>query len=187
MFNILLQVMDHGKLTDNNGRTTDFGNVILIMTSNVGARDLQQSPIGFSQDVQPGDDEREYRRVFAPEFRNRLDARIRFAPLQPVVMERIVEKFVAELQGQLADRGVSLTLKPAARAYLAEKGYDPLMGARPLARVISEELKKPLSEEILFGKLDGGGSVTVDLNAAGELVLRPRKKRARRSKEKVDA
>ena len=187
VFNILLQVMDHGKLTDNNGRTTDFGNVILIMTSNVGARDLQQSPIGFSQDVQPGDDEREYRRVFAPEFRNRLDARIRFAPLQPVVMERIVEKFVAELQGQLADRGVSLTLKPAARAYLAEKGYDPLMGARPLARVISEELKKPLSEEILFGKLDGGGSVAVDLNAAGELVLRPRKKRARRSKEKVDA
>ena len=178
VYNLLLQVMDHGKLTDNNGRLTDFSNVILIMTSNVGARDLQTAVIGFGSEARTGDDEREYKRVFSPEFRNRLDARIRFAPLRPEVMERIVEKFISEIRAQLADRDIALQVNEGAIAVLATLGYDPLMGARPLARVISEQIKKPISEEVLFGKLEHGGGVTVDAKA-GALTFRYRKKRAK--------
>ncbi|MFT4702993.1 MAG: ATP-dependent Clp protease ATP-binding subunit ClpA [Bradymonadia bacterium] len=178
VFNILLQVMDYGKLTDNNGRTTDFSNVILIMTSNVGARDLQTGAIGFGSGVQMGDDEREYKRVFSPEFRNRLDARVRFGPLQPAVMERIVAKFVREMEAQLLDKNVRLTLEPAAVAWLAEAGFDPLMGARPLARVITDSLKVPISEEVLFGKLENGGTVTVDVKD-DELTFKFRKRRSK--------
>ena len=178
VYNLLLQVMDHGKLTDNNGRLTDFSNVILIMTSNVGARDLQTAVIGFGSEARTGDDEREYKRVFSPEFRNRLDARIRFAPLRPEVMERIVEKFIREIQAQLAARDIALQVNKGAIAALATLGYDPLMGARPLARVISEQIKKPISEEVLFGKLEHGGGVTVDAKA-GALTFRYRKKRSK--------
>jgi len=179
VFNILLQVMDHGKLTDNNGRQTDFSNVILIMTSNVGARDLQTPPIGFSQESRQGDDDREYKRVFSPEFRNRLDARVRFASLRPETMGRIVEKFMREVADSVFARGVKLQTTPAAVALLARLGYDELLGARPLARVIAEHVKRPLADELLFGKLAEGGSVTVD---ADEETIRLHCRRAPKRK-----
>ena len=133
------------------------------MTSNVGARDLASSPIGFSSETRLGSNDREFNRVFSPEFRNRLDARIRFAALKQEVMERIVVKFIDELSLQLADRRVSVTVDEAAREYLGKEGFDPLMGARPLARVIVEQVKRPLSEEILFGGLEHGGEATVTI------------------------
>jgi ATP-dependent Clp protease ATP-binding subunit ClpA len=164
LFNLLLQVMDHGALTDNNGRKSDFRHVILIMTSNVGARELSKRLPGFggSGGVQFGDTDEAYKRMFSPEFRNRLDAKVDFQPLDPVVMGQIVDKFVGELAAQLAERKVTIDLTPASRAYLAEKGYDPMNGARPLARVIQDEVKRPLTDELLFGKLAGGGHVRVD-------------------------
>jgi ATP-dependent Clp protease ATP-binding subunit ClpA len=163
LFNLLLQVMDHGALTDNNGRKSDFRHVVLIMTSNVGARELTKRLPGFGAgDGKFGDTDEAYKRMFAPEFRNRLDAKVDFAPLDPSVMGRIVDKFVKELAEQLADRKVTVEIRPAARDYLAKKGYDPLNGARPLGRVIQDEVKRPLTDELLFGKLAGGGTVTVD-------------------------
>jgi len=166
VFNVLLQIMDHGKLTDNNGKSTDFRHVILLMTSNVGARDLGRRAVGFGDRRAVGDAEREYKLLFSPEFRNRLDARIQFDPLSPETMGSIVDKFMKELSTQLAERKVSLELTPAARAHLAEKGYDPDFGARPLARVIQEDVKQPLGEELLFGKLEKGGKVTIDAEDA---------------------
>jgi ATP-dependent Clp protease ATP-binding subunit ClpA len=166
VFNVLLQVMDHGKLTDNNGKSTDFRHVILLMTSNVGARDLGRRAVGFGDRRATGDAEREFKLLFSPEFRNRLDARIAFDPLSQETMSSIVDKFMGELSTQLAERKVSLELAPAARAYLSEKGYDPDFGARPLARVIQEEVKQPLGEELLFGKLEKGGKVTIDAEDA---------------------
>ena len=164
VFNVLLQVMDSGRLTDNNGKTTDFRHVVLIMTSNVGARDLEKGRLGFGVDgAAMGEEDREYKRVFAPEFRNRIDARIRFARLSPSVMGQIVDKFVAELQGQLGEKRVVLELTEAARAWLADKGYDPKFGARPAKRLISDELRRPLADELLFGKLVRGGKVAIDL------------------------
>jgi ATP-dependent Clp protease ATP-binding subunit ClpA len=164
LFNLLLQVMDHGALTDNNGRKSDFRNVILIMTSNVGARDLSRRLPGFGSgdDARLGDIDEAFRRAFSPEFRNRLDAKIDFAPLQESVMLQIVDKFVAELGAQLGERKVTVELADAARAYLAKKGYDPMNGARPLGRVIQDEVKKPLTDELLFGALANGGKVRVD-------------------------
>jgi ATP-dependent Clp protease ATP-binding subunit ClpA len=163
LFNLLLQVMDHGALTDNNGRKSDFRHVVLIMTSNVGARELTKRLPGFGAgDGKFGDTDEAYKRMFAPEFRNRLDAKVDFAPLDPSVMGRIVDKFVKELAEQLAERKVTVDVRPAARDYLAKKGYDPLNGARPLGRVIQDEVKRPLTDELLFGKLVGGGTVTVD-------------------------
>jgi ATP-dependent Clp protease ATP-binding subunit ClpA len=162
VFNVLLQIMDHGKLTDNNGKATDFRHVILLMTSNVGARDLGRRAVGFGERRATGDAEREYKLLFSPEFRNRLDARIQFDPLSPETMGSIVDKFTRELAGQLTERKVTLELTPAARAHLAEKGYDPDFGARPLARVIQEDVKQPLGEELLFGKLEKGGKVLID-------------------------
>jgi ATP-dependent Clp protease ATP-binding subunit ClpA len=164
LFNILLQVMDHGKLTDNNGKSADFRHVILIMTSNVGARDLAQRRIGFGDPLNAGADKTAYERLFSPEFRNRLDARVSFAPLQPEHMEMIVEKFIKQLTVQLTEKEVTLSLTPAARGWLAKKGYDPAMGARPLARVIQEEVKRPLTEELLFGALEKGGHAEIDLD-----------------------
>jgi ATP-dependent Clp protease ATP-binding subunit ClpA len=166
IFNILLQVMDHGRLTDHNGKPTDFRHVVLLMTSNVGVRDLQRRAVGFGgaggvERDKPGID-REYKQLFSPEFRNRLDAKIAFAPLDPRVMASIVGKFVRELGQQLAARSVTIELTAGATEYLAKKGYDPDNGARPLARVIQEELKAPLGEELLFGALEGGGHVVVD-------------------------
>jgi ATP-dependent Clp protease ATP-binding subunit ClpA len=166
VFNVLLQIMDHGKLTDNNGKSTDFRHVVVLMTSNVGARDLGRRAVGFGDRRATGDAEREYKLLFSPEFRNRLDARIQFDPLSQETMSSIVDKFMKELSAQLAERKVSLELAPAARAYLSEKGYDPDFGARPLARVIQEEVKQPLGEELLFGKLEKGGKVTIDAEDA---------------------
>ncbi|MGN6101657.1 MAG: ATP-dependent Clp protease ATP-binding subunit ClpA [Devosia sp.] len=167
LFNILLQVMDHGKLTDHNGKQVDFRNVILIMTSNVGAMDLQKPPIGFGRKREQGDDEEAINRMFSPEFRNRLDAIISFAPLPPAVVRRVVEKFVLQLEGQLAELGVTIELTPEAAEWLAIRGYDERMGARPLARVIQEHVKKPLADQVLFGELVNGGSVTVAVVGVG--------------------
>jgi len=172
VYNILLQIMDHGTLTDTNGKPCDFRHVILLMTSNIGARDLARAGLGFGRPTSsPGADAAAVERLFNPEFRNRLDARIAFDPLSPEVMGRIVDKFVDELRAQLAPRKVRLTLTGAARDLLAELGYDPAFGARPLGRVIDERVKRPLTDELLFGRLAGGGAVTVDA-AAGDVVLR---------------
>jgi ATP-dependent Clp protease ATP-binding subunit ClpA len=170
LFNILLQIMDHGALTDNNGRSSDFRHVILVMTSNVGARDLSRRLPGFNQGERFGDSDEAFKRLFSPEFRNRLDAKIDFAPLDPKVMGQIVDKFIGELEKQLAERKVALTLTPAARTFLAEKGYDPFNGARPLGRVIQDQVKRPLTDELLFGRLVSGGKVNVDL-ADGKLTF----------------
>ena len=161
VFNILLQVMDHGKLTDHNGRQVDFRNVILVMTSNAGASDAAKHAIGFGRDKREGEDTAAIERLFTPEFRNRLDAVIRFAALPREVVMRVVEKFVLQLENQLIDRDVHIDLTPEAAAWLAEKGYDEAMGARPLGRVIQENIKKPLAEELLFGRLTKGGAVRV--------------------------
>ncbi len=163
LFNILLQVMDHGKLTDHNGKTVDFRNVILIMTTNAGASDMAREAIGFGRVVREGEDEDAIRRLFTPEFRNRLDAVIPFSGLSPEIVARVVEKFVMQLEAQLADRNVTIEMSSAAKEWLAERGYDRLYGARPLARVIQEHIKKPLAEELLFGKLAKGGSVKVTM------------------------
>ena len=167
VFHVLLQVMDAGRLTDNNGKTTDFRHVILIMTSNVGAFALERGRLGFGGTGDGGgaaDEDREYKRLFAPEFRNRLDARIRFDRLAPDVMERIVDKFIQELEGQLAERKVILELTDAARSWFARHGYDPQFGARPMRRLIHEQLRRPLADELLFGKLQRGGTVEVDVD-----------------------
>lgn len=163
LYNILLQVMDHGKLTDHNGKNVDFRNVILIMTTNAGASDMAKPAIGFERAARVGEDEDAIRRMFTPEFRNRLDAVVPFSGLTPEIVAQVVEKFVMQLEAQLADRNVTIELSSAAKEWLAERGYDPLYGARPLARVIQEYVKKPLAEELLFGKLAKGGSVKVGL------------------------
>jgi len=178
IFNVLLQVMDHGQLTDHNGKTVEFRNVILIMTSNAGASELARAPIGFGRKREAGDDEDAIKRMFSPEFRNRLDANISFAPLKREVVHRIVEKFVLQLEIQLAERNVTISLTPEAADWLAIRGYDEIMGARPLARVIQEHIKKPLAEEVLFGPLTKGGTVKVAVVGEGaearlELVATP--------------
>jgi ATP-dependent Clp protease ATP-binding subunit ClpA len=161
LFNILLQVMDHGKLTDHNGKTIDFRNVILIMTTNAGAADMAKPPIGFERATRLGDDHEAINRMFTPEFRNRLDATIGFAHLTPEIVEKVVDKFIIQLEEQLADRNVTIELTPEARRWLATKGYDPAFGARPLGRVIQEQVKKGIADELLFGKLVQGGIVKV--------------------------
>jgi ATP-dependent Clp protease ATP-binding subunit ClpA len=174
IFNILLQVMDHATLTDNNGRKADFRQVVLIMTSNAGSRELSAGSIGFwetgsaraidsQQKVSQQRARQAIEKVFSPEFRNRLDAIVTFGPLSPAVMETIVEKFILQLEAQLAERHIAITLEPEARIWLAERGYDPVFGARPLARVIQTEVRDPLTDEILFGKLEQGGTVTIRL------------------------
>ncbi|GAJ95994.1 ATP-dependent Clp protease ATP-binding subunit ClpA [Agrobacterium sp. SHOUNA12C] len=161
IFNILLQVMDHGSLTDHNGKKIDFRNVILIMTTNAGASEMAKAAIGFGSAKRTGEDEEALNRLFTPEFRNRLDATIPFAPLPTVVIHKVVQKFIMQLEAQLSERNVTFDLHEDAIAWLSEKGYDEKMGARPLARVIQENIKKPLANEILFGKLKKGGVVTV--------------------------
>jgi ATP-dependent Clp protease ATP-binding subunit ClpA len=162
VFNVLLQIMDHGTLTDNNGKKSDFRHVIVIMTSNVGAQDLQRGLMGFGSRDPNGRDDIAFRNTFSPEFRNRLDARISFDPLSPDTMSRVVDKFIAELGKQLAERQVTIELSLLAKDYLAEKGYDKNNGARPLGRLIQDEVKKPLGDELLFGALEDGGHVRVD-------------------------
>ena len=163
LFNILLQIMDHGKLTDHNGKGIDFRNVILIMTTNAGAADLAKPPIGFSRNKREGDDEEAINRMFSPEFRNRLDAVISFSGLPPEVIAKVVDKFIFQLEAQLLERGVAIELSEEANAWLAEKGFDEKFGARPLARVIQDHIKRPLADELLFGKLKSGGTVRVVL------------------------
>jgi len=163
VYNLLLQVMDHGKLTDHNGKNISFRSVILIMTTNAGAADLAKAPMGFQNIVRTGDDSEAINRTFTPEFRNRLDSIIHFNPLSMPIIEQVVDKFIAQLEAQLQERGIVIELTDAARAWLAEKGYDVTMGARPLDRLIQEEIKKPLAEEILFGKLEKGGTVFVEI------------------------
>ena len=168
VFNLLLQVMDHGTLTDNNGRKADFRNCILVMTTNAGAQEMSRASIGFTQQDHTSDGMSAIERMFAPEFRNRLDAIIQFAPLGRESVLRVVDKLVLELEAQLEDRDVSLDLEDSARQWIAERGYDPKMGARPMARIIQERIKRPLAEELLFGDLADGGSVRIVLNEKGE-------------------
>ena len=168
LFNILLQVMDHGKLTDHNGKKVDFRNVVLIMTTNAGASEMAKPAIGFGSSKRTGDDTEAVNRLFTPEFRNRLDAVIPFSGLPPEVILKVVEKFVFQLEAQLADRGVTIELTEEAARWLAEKGYDEKFGARPLARVIQEFIKKPLADELLFGKLEHGGTVKVTVAGEGD-------------------
>ena len=174
VFNILLQVMDHGTLTDTNGKVADFRSVTLLMTSNVGAREMSGRSVGFGTGGDArlsAEGQQAYERFFSPEFRNRLDARLQFNALTPEVMERIVDKFIAELRAQLRQKKIQIELAAAGRKLLAELGYDPAFGARPLSRVIEDQVKRPLTDEILFGALEGGGKVTVDA-AGGEIALR---------------
>jgi ATP-dependent Clp protease ATP-binding subunit ClpA len=171
LFNILLQVMDHGKLTDHNGKKIDFRNVVLIMTTNAGASDAAKEAIGFGRGKRTGEDEEAIKKLFTPEFRNRLDATIAFAPLGRDTIDRVVEKFVLELEAQLTDRDVTFDLTPEATRWLGQKGYDDAFGARPLARVIQDHIKKPLADEILFGKLKGGGTVRVLLDREADKLV----------------
>ncbi len=172
LFNVLLQVMDHGSLTDANGRKVDFRNVILIMTTNAGASDMAKEPMGFGRTRREGEDTEAIKRMFTPEFRNRLDAVVPFANLPSEVVVRVVEKFILELELQLSDRNVIIEVSKKAMDWLVEEGYDPQMGARPMARIIQENIKKPLADELLFGKLKGGGLVTVDLNKDKKLTFK---------------
>ena len=168
LFNILLQVMDNGALTDSNGRKVDFRNVILIMTTNAGASDAAKNAIGFGAGKKVDEQEEALKRLFTPEFRNRLDSTIVFGGLTPEIIDRVVEKFVLQLEIQLEDRGVSIEITKAARDWLAKRGFDPEMGARPLARTIQEHVKKPMAEELLFGKLTKGGVVSIDIDPDDE-------------------
>ncbi|HEY5379054.1 MAG TPA: ATP-dependent Clp protease ATP-binding subunit ClpA, partial [Pseudolabrys sp.] len=186
LFNILLQVMDYGKLTDHNGKTVDFRNVILIMTTNAGAADLAKPAMGFGSEVRVGEDEEAINRMFTPEFRNRLDATISFQALTPDTIGKVVDKFILQLEEQLADRNVTIELEPEARDWLAKKGYDKLFGARPLSRVIQEHVKKPLAEELLFGSLVRGGVVHLAVKE-GELAFTFTEAPPRSSKDSPDA
>jgi ATP-dependent Clp protease ATP-binding subunit ClpA len=167
IFNILLQVMDHATLTDNTGRKADFRNAVLIVTSNAGSREMSAKSMGFGDAVggKAGQSKAALERIFSPEFRNRLDAIVTFGSLTPAVMETIVEKFILQLEAQLSERHVAIALTPAARTWLGVKGYDPVFGARPLGRVIQKEVRDPLTDEILFGQLERGGTVTIDVEA----------------------
>jgi len=183
VFNILLQVMDHGTLTDHNGRSVDFRNVILIMTSNAGAAEQAKAAVGFGRDRREGEDTAAIERTFSPEFRNRLDAVISFGALPKEVILQVVEKFVLQLEAQLMDRNVTIELTKPAAEWLADKGYDDRMGARPLGRVIQEHIKKPLAEELLFGKLAKGGNVRVGIRD-GEIELKVEDQGTRRLSSK---
>ena len=172
LFNVLLQVMDHGSLTDANGRKVDFRNVILIMTTNAGASDMAKEPMGFGRERREGEDTEAINKMFTPEFRNRLDAVVGFNNLPPEVVVRVVEKFILELELQLSDRNVIIEVDRKAMDWLVEQGYDPLMGARPMARIIQENIKKPLADELLFGKLQNGGVVQVSRDKKAGLSIK---------------
>jgi len=184
VYNILLQVMDHGKLTDHNGRAVDFRNVILIMTSNAGASDMAKSAIGFGREKRTGEDTAAVERTFTPEFRNRLDAVISFAPLGKSIILQVVEKFVLQLEAQLIDRNVHIELSAEATIWLGDKGYDVTMGARPLGRIIQEHIKKPLAEELLFGRLTKGGLVKVGVKDDAIVLDIEEPEKARLTKQK---
>jgi ATP-dependent Clp protease ATP-binding subunit ClpA len=164
IFNILLQVMDHGTLTDNNGRKADFRNVTIIMTTNAGAENLSKSSIGFTNAKDSTDEAADIKRFFSPEFRNRLDATVSFAALSQEIIIRVVDKFLMQLEDQLHEKKVEVTFSDALKSYLGKKGFDPLMGARPMARLIQDTIRKALADELLFGKLANGGNVHVDID-----------------------
>ncbi len=186
LFNVLLQLMDHGSLTDANGRKVDFRNVILIMTTNAGAADMAKNPMGFGRVKREGEDTEAINRMFTPEFRNRLDAVVSFDNLPPEVVVRVVEKFILELEMQLSERNVIIDVSRKAMNWLVEEGYDMQMGARPMARIIQESIKKPLADELLFGQLKGGGVVTIDLDKKRNLTFKYKAdKKAEKSSEKV--
>ncbi|MES2089269.1 MAG: ATP-dependent Clp protease ATP-binding subunit ClpA [Pseudomonadota bacterium] len=193
VFNILLQVMDHGTLTDNNGRKADFRNAMIIMTTNAGAETLQKSTIGFTTKREIGDEMVDIKRQFTPEFRNRLDAIVGFKPLDEDIILRVVDKFLLQLEGQLAEKKVDVTFTDALRLHLGKRGFDPLMGARPMQRLIQDTIRRALADELLFGRLADGGRVTVDMveNAAGEsevkLDIQPSKKSDRTKPEAATA
>ncbi|RVT82981.1 ATP-dependent Clp protease ATP-binding subunit ClpA [Inhella crocodyli] len=171
VFNVLLQVMDHGTLTDNNGRKADFRNVIIVMTTNAGAEALQKSTIGFTTSRQLGDEMGDIKRLFTPEFRNRLDGIISFRALDEAIILRVVDKFLLQLEGQLTEKKVEVTFSDALRKHLGQKGFDPLMGARPMQRLIQDTIRRALADELLFGRLTEGGRLGVDVNEAGEVQL----------------
>jgi ATP-dependent Clp protease ATP-binding subunit ClpA len=171
IYNILLQVMDHGTLTDNNGRKADFRNVIIIMTTNAGAEMLTKNTIGFNNSKEAGDELEAIKKMFTPEFRNRLDATISFGALTHEVILRVVDKFLLELEAQLHEKKVDPEFSQALRDYLAKNGFDPQMGARPMARLIQDTIRKALADELLFGKLVGGGKVAIDIDADGKVKL----------------
>jgi ATP-dependent Clp protease ATP-binding subunit ClpA len=171
IFNILLQVMDHGTLTDNNGRKADFRNVMIIMTTNAGAESLTKTSIGFTIQASQGDELQDIKRLFTPEFRNRLDATISFAPLSKEIILRVVDKFLMQLEEQLHEKKVEISFTQALKDYLAKHGFDPLMGARPMARLIQDTIRRALADELLFGRLLNGGKVTVGCDADGKIQL----------------
>jgi ATP-dependent Clp protease ATP-binding subunit ClpA len=171
IYNILLQVMDHGTLTDNNGRKSDFRNVTIIMTTNAGAESLSKTSMGFTQTKQSGDEMAEIKRLFTPEFRNRLDATVSFAPLSQEVIMRVVDKFLMQLEDQLHEKKVEASFSDQLKAYLGKKGFDPLMGARPMARLIQDTIRRGLADELLFGRLANGGQVYVDIDAQDKITL----------------
>jgi ATP-dependent Clp protease ATP-binding subunit ClpA len=164
VFNLLLQVMDHGTLTDNNGRKADFRNVVLVMTTNCGAGEMSRPSIGFTQQDHSGDSLEIIKRTFTPEFRNRLDAVVQFGSLDEKTIGHVVDKFIIELEGQLEEKRVTVDVGEDARRWLAEHGFDPKMGARPMSRIIQENIKRPLAEELLFGRLVGGGNVRIGVD-----------------------
>jgi ATP-dependent Clp protease ATP-binding subunit ClpA len=171
IFNILLQVMDHGTLTDNNGRKADFRNVIIIMTTNAGAETMNKATIGFTNPRESGDEMADIKKLFTPEFRNRLDAIVSFKALDESIILRVVDKFLMQLEEQLHEKKVDATFSSGLRAYLAKKGFDPLMGARPMQRLIQDTVRKALADELLFGKLLNGGTVLVDVDAEDQVIL----------------
>jgi ATP-dependent Clp protease ATP-binding subunit ClpA len=172
IFNILLQVMDHGTLTDNNGRKADFRNIIIVMTTNAGADQLNKPVMGFTGKKEPGDESVEIKRMFSPEFRNRLDATISFSSLNHEVILRVVDKFLMQLEAQLQEKKVEAVFTDALREHLARRGFDPLMGARPMSRLIQDTIRRALADELLFGKLANGGKVTVDIDESGKITLK---------------
>ncbi len=171
IYNVLLQVMDHGTLTDNNGRKADFRNVVLVMTTNAGASELAKTSIGFTNDKKAGDEMAEIKRMFTPEFRNRLDATISFAPLTEPIILKVVDKFLMQLEGQLAEKKVDVSFTDELKKYLAKNGFDPLMGARPMARLIQDTIRRALADELLFGRLANGGKVSIGVDAEGKVKL----------------
>jgi ATP-dependent Clp protease ATP-binding subunit ClpA len=171
IFNVLLQVMDHGTLTDNNGRKADFRNVIIIMTTNAGAETMNKATIGFTNPRQAGDEMGDIKRLFTPEFRNRLDAMVSFKPLDEQIILRVVDKFLLQLEQQLGEKKVEVTFTDALRKFLGKKGFDPLMGARPMQRLIQDTIRKALADELLFGRLTEGGRLTVDIDDKSEVQL----------------
>ncbi len=171
VFNVLLQVMDHGTLTDNNGRKADFRNVIIIMTTNAGAETMNRATIGFTTQRETGDEMADIKRLFTPEFRNRLDAIVNFRSLDEEIILRVVDKFLLQLESQLAEKKVEVTFTDGLRKHLANKGFDPLMGARPMQRLIQDTIRRALADELLFGRLVDGGRLTVDLDDKGEVTL----------------